>query len=87
MKKEDNKEEREEEEKKVVKIETEPEKKEGGKPGLRCLACKAAAFENNTEFRTHFKTEWHNFNLKRKIEVSKLKITLKKFIFYFLFRN
>ena len=45
------------------------ERKEAGKFVLKCLSCKHALFANNGEFRTHFKSEWHNFNLKRKIEV------------------
>ena len=55
---------------KVIKKEPEPVKIEGGKPGLKCLGCKGVTFENNNTFRQHFKTEWHNFNLKRKIEVN-----------------
>lgn len=39
------------------------------KPGLKCLSCKGALFEDNSSFRNHFKSEWHNFNLKRKIDV------------------
>jgi len=36
---------------------------------FKCSSCKFASFDTNQEFRTHFKTDWHNFNLKRKIEV------------------
>jgi len=35
---------------------------------FKCTSCKDASFDTNAEFRTHFKTDWHNFNLKRKIE-------------------
>jgi len=35
---------------------------------FKCNSCKDAAFDSNTEFRNHFKSEWHNFNLKRKME-------------------
>jgi len=35
---------------------------------FKCTSCKDAAFDTNAEFRTHFKTDWHNFNLKRKID-------------------
>lgn len=52
-----------------LKPEVETEKKDSGKPGLKCLSCNGVVFENNALFRTHFKTPWHNFNLKRKIEV------------------
>jgi len=36
---------------------------------FKCSSCKDASFDTNAEFRTHFKTDWHNFNNKRKIEV------------------
>ncbi len=36
---------------------------------FKCTTCKDAAFETNLEFKAHFKTDWHNFNLKRKMEV------------------
>lgn len=72
----------EEEKKDRVEKEVLQERKEAGKPGLKCLSCKHAVFANNGEFRTHFKSEWHNFNLKRKIEV---KIYEKKI--YILSRN
>lgn len=36
---------------------------------FKCSSCKDASFDTNQEFRTHFKTDWHNFNLKRKIDV------------------
>lgn len=35
---------------------------------FKCSSCKDASFDTNAEFRTHFKTDWHNFNNKRKIE-------------------
>jgi ribosome maturation protein SDO1 len=35
---------------------------------FKCTSCKNAFFDNNAEFRTHFKTDWHNFNLRRKID-------------------
>ena len=65
---EEKKEEKKEE--KLTKNESENSKSESGKPGLKCLFCKTANFENNTIFRSHFKSEWHNFNLRRKIEVN-----------------
>jgi peptide methionine sulfoxide reductase MsrB len=33
-----------------------------------CLTCNGV-FENKDDFRNHFKSAWHSFNLKRKIEV------------------
>jgi hypothetical protein len=36
---------------------------------FKCSSCKDASFDTNQEFRTHFKTDWHNFNNKRKIDV------------------
>lgn len=53
-----------EEEKTNYNFETkDPDKKE-----FKCTSCKSAHFENNIDYRTHFKTKWHVFNLKRKCE-------------------
>jgi len=45
----------------TTKIDTVEEKK------FKCLTCKDAAYDSNQEFRNHFKTEWHNYNLKKKM--------------------
>lgn len=45
----------------TIKIDTVEEKK------FKCLTCKDAAYDSNQEFRNHFKTEWHNYNLKKKM--------------------
>jgi hypothetical protein len=34
---------------------------------MRCSNC-AADFEDVAEYRSHCKSEWHNFNLKRKVK-------------------
>ena len=42
----------------------------GGKPlmgsGLTCLAC-AAAFSTPAEQKEHYRSDWHRYNLKRKL--------------------
>jgi len=45
----------------TIKIDTVEEKK------FKCLTCKDAGYDSNQEFRNHFKTEWHNYNLKKKM--------------------
>jgi len=45
------------------------EKKTGEEKKFKCTTCKDAFFDTNLEFKAHFKTDWHNFNLKRKMEV------------------
>mmetsp|Transcript_913 Transcript_913/g.1795 ORF Transcript_913/g.1795 Transcript_913/m.1795 type:complete len:378 (+) Transcript_913:59-1192(+) len=37
------------------------------KKGMKCSAC-AAEFEDANEYRSHCRSEWHNFNLKRKVK-------------------
>lgn len=44
------------------KAEEEPKKK-----GMRCSCCDAV-FEDAAEYRKHCRSEWHNFNLKRKVK-------------------
>jgi len=36
------------------------------KKGMKCSACNAE-FEDGSAFRTHVRSEWHTFNLKRKV--------------------
>ena len=47
-----------------------PKEKEKGadEKKFKCIGCKDASFETSQEFRNHYKTEWHNFNLKRKMQ-------------------
>ena len=33
---------------------------------LVCVAC-SCAFQDTKSYRLHYKTEWHRFNLKRKV--------------------
>mmetsp|Transcript_263 Transcript_263/g.701 ORF Transcript_263/g.701 Transcript_263/m.701 type:complete len:369 (+) Transcript_263:87-1193(+) len=37
------------------------------KKGMRCSSCDAE-FEDATEYRQHCRSDWHNFNLKRKVK-------------------
>mmetsp|Transcript_107889 Transcript_107889/g.344359 ORF Transcript_107889/g.344359 Transcript_107889/m.344359 type:complete len:385 (+) Transcript_107889:121-1275(+) len=37
------------------------------KKGMKCSAC-SAEFEDAGEYRQHCRSEWHNFNLKRKVK-------------------
>jgi len=37
------------------------------KKGMKCSAC-AAEFQDAGEYRSHCRSEWHNFNLKRKVK-------------------
>jgi len=46
---------------------------------FKCGSCTDAVFNSNQEFRSHFKTEWHNFNLKRKMEKKTLPVTEEEF--------
>ncbi|KAL4506761.1 hypothetical protein ABPG72_001182 [Tetrahymena utriculariae] len=36
------------------------------KGSKKCTSCKEAYFETNEEYRAHFKSDWHVFNVKRK---------------------
>jgi hypothetical protein len=56
------------EEEKPVEITTEKKFEEEDKK-FKCTSCKDAAFETNVLFKAHFKTDWHNFNNKRKVDV------------------
>eukprot|EP00928_Gymnodinium_smaydae_P027877 TRINITY_DN21417_c0_g1_i1.p1 TRINITY_DN21417_c0_g1~~TRINITY_DN21417_c0_g1_i1.p1 ORF type:complete len:353 (+),score=88.61 TRINITY_DN21417_c0_g1_i1:90-1148(+) len=42
-------------------------KPEAAKKAMKCSNCDAS-FENAAEYRAHCKSEWHNFNLKRKVK-------------------
>jgi ribosome maturation protein SDO1 len=33
---------------------------------FKCSMCPDASFDTNAEFRLHYKSDWHNFNLKLK---------------------
>lgn len=46
---------------------------ENNEKKFKCTTCKDACFETNALFKTHFKSEWHNFNVKRKVDVTNLK--------------
>mmetsp|Transcript_6857 Transcript_6857/g.9785 ORF Transcript_6857/g.9785 Transcript_6857/m.9785 type:complete len:389 (+) Transcript_6857:144-1310(+) len=39
----------------------------GGKKTMKCSTCQAE-FEDPGEYRTHCRSDWHNFNLKRKVK-------------------
>jgi len=44
-----------------------PQAEQAKPKGMRCSNCNAE-FENAAEYRSHCKSEWHNFNLKRKVK-------------------
>jgi len=46
---------------------SQPQDAPAPKTGPKCSAC-AAVFEDAAEYRKHCRSEWHNYNLKRKIK-------------------
>ncbi|GKV53316.1 hypothetical protein SLEP1_g59848 [Rubroshorea leprosula] len=40
-------------------------------PGLTCNACNKE-FNDDSEQRLHYKSDWHRYNLKRKVDVESL---------------
>ena len=36
--------------------------------GIRCQKCPESTFENNEDFRKHYKSEWHLFNQTRLVK-------------------
>lgn len=44
-------------------------------PGLTCNACNKE-FNDDAEQKLHYKSDWHRYNLKRKVFFSLLSLTL-----------
>lgn len=49
------------------KVASQPQDAPAAKMGPKCSAC-AAVFEDAAEYRKHCRSEWHNYNLKRKVK-------------------
>ena len=33
----------------------------------KCTTCKHAIYDNSADFKNHYRSDWHNFNLKLKV--------------------
>lgn len=54
-------------ERKPQEVEVQPLLKKEVSKSFKCTTCPEAVFEDLTDHRTHFKSDWHKYNIKRKI--------------------
>ena len=48
------------------------------KGAFKCTSCAQAFFESKDDFRNHYKSEWHQFNLRQKAEVWSFHFVLRQ---------
>lgn len=58
------------EEAKLPAEEKKAEVSKGEGKAFKCTTCAEAFFDSKDDFRNHYKSEWHQFNLKQKSEVT-----------------
>jgi hypothetical protein len=52
---------------------------EGGASSLTCNTCGAISFESRDDQRSHFNTDWHRYNIKRKVVLDVKPVTFEEF--------